>query len=589
MALIKNPFRKNRHDTDNIEIDGQAAKIVTDVDSEGNIHETIGEMEYVPLHEQTISLSNALYNLHMLHIGNESSMKVKDFINGFAEDDYPKCWDLACDLGKELLEKITEEKSKADNPFIPEDPELPRVDYTPEPIDANVGVFVSHDAMEAWITVYPPYFDGEHITVDGIKGALAAEGVVWGIDELLIDRIAEEKSYLKLYLVAKGEEMIDGLNGEAIPFVEIHDTKAPKADEKGKVDFKNLGWIALVEKDQKICEIVPPTMGKDGCDVRGVVKKSKDGRAVGRIGGKNTYYSEDGRFLFSACDGQIVKPQQVYLVTEVLTIQGDVDYSTGNVEVQGSVIVKGNVSKNFTVKAKYDIVVEGIVDSATLISGGNILILGGVVGSDGGGMITCGGDLKCNFMEYGKAYIFGDAYFDNLVLSEISCEGNVYATEGRAIILGGVVTAMKNVEAGTLGNQAQCRTIIKICATEKFEKERQEILDELEVSIKYQRDIDANIKKIKSAAGDSNNPEVAKMLATLTSAASIAQMKTTRLRERAEEMEVKIHRTLKGTVIVNKAHPHVNVQIGYSIEKLRSDVDYSAFRLIEGRVECVPK
>lgn len=594
MAFLKNPFKKKTAEpkADSEGINKQPKKELSAEQSapekRENIRETDSESEYVPPLEQTISFTNSLYNLHTLYTGEEQSMRVRDFLPEYTADDYPSCWNKACEIGNAVLQKVNEEQLKADNPTIPEDPNEPTVEYKPEPIDAAVGVFVSSDGMEAWITVYPPYFGGEDITEERIKSALSSNEVVWGINEELIKKIAGEKSYLKLYLAAKGEEPEDGKNGEIVPFVEIHDSKAPKEDKHGRVDFKDLDWIAVVEKDQQICEIVPPTLGKEGSDVRGNVKKAKDGRAAGRVNGKNTYYSEDGRFLLASMDGQIVKPGATYVVSEVLTIQGDVDYSTGNINVNGSVVIKGNVSPSFTVKAKYDIVVEGTVDDGTLVAGGNISILGGVVAS-AHGMITAGADLKCRFMEYGKAYVYGDAYFESLVLSEINCEGSVYVTSGRGLIMGGITTAMKSVEATTLGNRAHCRTNVKICPTSRFEKEKQKLLDELEISMKDAKDLEANIEKVRYAGGSSPNPEVAKMLSQLNSAASISQIKTARLRERVDKMETQSHRITKGRVIVDKAYPHVNIQIGNSIEKLRNDVDYSAFRLIEGQVECVPK
>ncbi|MCD8491911.1 MAG: FapA family protein [Geovibrio sp.] len=56
------------------------------------------------------------------------------------------------------------------------------------------------------------------------------------------------------------------------------------------------------------------------------------------------------------------------------------DYSTGNIVFNGVVHIRGDVLSGFSVKAEKDIMVEGIVQDATMVAGGSIVIKTGIKG-----------------------------------------------------------------------------------------------------------------------------------------------------------------------------------------------------------------
>ena len=108
--------------------------------------------------------------------------------------------------------------------------------------------------------------------------------------------------------------------------------------------------------------------GDDGIDVLGRrVPPRKVKHVIFRYG-RNLSESEDGTELVSQVSGHVVLENDKIFVSNVLELV-NVDNSTGDIDYEGDVVVKGNVLAGFTVKATGDITVSGIVEGATVIAG----------------------------------------------------------------------------------------------------------------------------------------------------------------------------------------------------------------------------
>ena len=60
----------------------------------------------------------------------------------------------------------------------------------------------------------------------------------------------------------------------------------------------------------------------------------------------------------------------------------NVNLKTGNIDFEGSVLVRGEVLAGFQVIATRDVIVKGIVENAKIVAGRDIIISGGVIGSE---------------------------------------------------------------------------------------------------------------------------------------------------------------------------------------------------------------
>ena len=114
--------------------------------------------------------------------------------------------------------------------------------------------------------------------------------------------------------------------------------------------------------------------------------------------GKNTELSEDGTQLLSKIEGQILVRNDKYNIEQTLTIDGNVDFSIGNLDVTGNLVVQGDICSGFEVRATGDITVNGMIEGASVVAGGNIFVRSGMNGNSKG-VLTAGKDIRCKFME----------------------------------------------------------------------------------------------------------------------------------------------------------------------------------------------
>ena len=66
-------------------------------------------------------------------------------------------------------------------------------------------------------------------------------------------------------------------------------------------------------------------------------------------------------------------------VNETLTL-AKVDLSTGNINFDGSLHIKGDVADGVAVDVSGSVLVEGVVARATIVAGGDIVIKNGIIG-----------------------------------------------------------------------------------------------------------------------------------------------------------------------------------------------------------------
>ncbi|MHB1629980.1 MAG: FapA family protein, partial [Bacilli bacterium] len=139
-------------------------------------------------------------------------------------------------------------------------------------------------------------------------------------------------------------------------------------------------------------------------------------------------------------------------VLPVYHVQRDVDFSTGNIDFVGSVRVAGSVRSGFTVKAKGNIDVHGIVEAASLEASGSIVIRGGVQGSSRC-KIAAGASVQAQYLQNATVEAEGNVTVsDSIMNSSVSGYG-VFLTGKRGLLVGGVTQAKTRISVRTAGSQ----------------------------------------------------------------------------------------------------------------------------------------
>jgi uncharacterized protein (DUF342 family) len=319
------------------------------------------------------------------------------------------------------------------------------------PVDAVVAVAVTPDGMTAVMTATPPVGEGQPLTVEMIRAALAHKGVVFGVDDEKVQQIALAEEYNRGFEVARG---IPPVNGEAAiirQLIQTDNDLRPKELADGSVDFKDLGIVHSVKAGEVLCEKIPATPGTPGTNVLGHTVPARPGKDAPLPAGKGTVISPDKLQLLASFDGQADMVNRKIQVLNTFTVRGDVSTATGNIDFVGNVIVEGSVLTGFSVQATGNVTINGSVESAQILSDGNITVKGGINGS-GKGMVRAGGYIKTKYIQSGTVHAVGDIETSYILHSTVQCGGGVTLL-GKGTIIGGHVTALKYITAAMSGSR----------------------------------------------------------------------------------------------------------------------------------------
>lgn len=332
-------------------------------------------------------------------------------------------------------------------------------------IPDTVEVRFSDDYMHAYMKMKKGESKEHRITIEEIKDILLHKHkIVFGLREQIIQDAIQKQRFEEEILIAKGEHPVHGKDAELIYHF---DRKTPKhmgiegADDKTKIDFKNINIYQKAEKDQVLVSKSAVIEAIDGRNVRGGKLGAKKGKDKPLPAGKNTVLSEDKRSLIATISGRIEEVDGKVCVSSAVKIDGDVDMSVGNINFDGDVEIMGNVNSGFEVNATGDITVHGLVESATLISGGDIIIEKGIHGADKG-FLKANGSIFAQHIERSRIEAGTHVVTEFSLLSNIMSEGYVNVLKGRGTIMGGTIATSNYVVARTIGADSGITTNIEI-------------------------------------------------------------------------------------------------------------------------------
>ncbi|MBO6108822.1 MAG: DUF342 domain-containing protein, partial [Eubacterium sp.] len=269
------------------------------------------------------------------------------------------------------------------------------------PVGEKCIVQVDRDGLKATARFYPPTTGGDLLTEDEIIADLRRAGVKHGVRKKAIDHFLSNHEYCRDYLLAVATKPVHGHDAKVTYHFDINATARPKMNEDGSVDFHQLGNIKPVEAGQKLATLTPVNWGKPGATVTGKPIKPKKVKNRHLRFGRNIRLSEDKLRIYSEVSGHVTLVEDMVMVSDIYQVPANVDASTGDIEYKGTVQVTGNVNTGYKVVADGDIVVNGVVEGAELISGGNIVLKRGMQGGDRG-VLNAEGNVTAKFIESAK-------------------------------------------------------------------------------------------------------------------------------------------------------------------------------------------
>jgi len=183
-------------------------------------------------------------------------------------------------------------------------------------------------------------------------------------------------------IVAEGKRPIDGISSKSKLMFANTSYRNPDFDTEKKVDLMDHTITPTVEVGEVLAiKTAPAIPGEDGITVTGEVIKAKEGKDIPFMTGDGAVLLDNGTKVIAASAGRPVYKNGYISVVSSLVISRDVDVTTGNLNFDGDIIIKGNIADNLKVNSGGDITVYGNIYHADVYAKGNIRVYGSIINS----------------------------------------------------------------------------------------------------------------------------------------------------------------------------------------------------------------
>lgn len=430
---------------------------------------------------------------------------------------------------------------------------------------ARVIVEISRDKMKATIR-YDTREGGKLPTKEMVIAALTEAGVSYGIDDEAIDA-----GILKFtpFIAAQGEPPINGENAYIDRKFSLGVQGRPVVDEYDKVDYKDLNLFVLAKENQTLAIRIPQTKGTPGKNVLGEDVPAQNGRPVPMPEGRNTKVV--GERLIATINGQIIDKGSRISVDPKLEIKGSVGVSTGDVEFDGTVTIRGNVDQGFKVTATGDIEIKGSINGAE-VTGRNIYISGGITGADKAKVIA-EKDIRTAFAENAFIEAGNDIYIADIALhSHIRAGKRIIMEEKQGQIIGGYTLAGEEINVKVIGNEAFVVTRVSVGVDPNLQKEYQDLRKAYKESKRRLTHITQTLNTLSKIDINKLPPERVEMINQLTRSQFPLAGQIKRDEKRILEIESQLVNMKNGRIKVSDIiYPGVRLSVSNVKKNIQSD------------------
>ena len=514
--------------------------------------------------------------------------------------------DITFDLEKGLIAKVTpieEMEVREINILDIKEKYLPEEEMVEKLLEKHahpqINVNILEDSMEVYVTIIPG-IERKMPSFDEIMEALHREGVVFGIREDRIERMIKEEVIFKPVMVARGihpTEPVDAKVEYKFPRDGIMELAT---FDKNRVDPAARRKIYICKEGDVLVEKKPAVDGKPGRDVFGREIPSKKGKdiALRELMGKNVKLSEDENAIISMVEGQpYISDDGKVNVKEIFVVDGDLDYSIGNIDFPGSVWIRGNIDGNFKVISGKDIIVDGIVSGGFHIEAKeSVVIRKGVFGRKRGKIIS-GGDVSAKFLSETFVVSEGSIEIGEYMMNCYVVAKKDIVVLGKGLIVGGKVSAGKSIKVRVLGNMSGTKTVVE--AGVDFETQRQyyEISHELLELMRELTSLSALQRKFKMMldnVSDSENKEISLILINIENKKETLYERMEKRRKALEALNISRREKQlrkKALIVASDAcYPGVIISIGDETIKIDDNLGSTAFTFdaVKNSIKATP-
>lgn len=458
-----------------------------------------------------------------------------------------------------------------------------------ETYSESANIIIAPDNMLATIRFYPPSNGGQLMTKKEIYAELSRYKITYGIQENIIDLILKARQYCLNIPIARGLKPVPAMDTKIEYNFNTKPLAKPKMLEDGSVDFHNLSLFTKVNKGDILATLTPHTLGEPGYNIFGASIPPNRPKISNLKYGRNITLSKDKCTIISDVDGNVMLTDDTVFVSDTYNIETDVDTSTGDIDYEGSVVIAGNVRTGFTVRAKGDIQVNGVVEGATIIAGGNIVIKRGMLGV-GKGKLIAEGDVCAQFFESSNVNAKGDVIVGSILHSHVSAGNRIIVSGRKGFIVGGEISCKNYVEVNSIGNKVETPTVIKIGFNPELYDEVKKLITEVnELNSEIgENDSYLNVYKEKIKKGIKLKPENLKQIkvysAKIEELNGIKNTKTEKLSEIRKILEEGKRGSVK---VLGNTFRGVSIFISSSMYNVKETETHRLYKIVNGEIGTV--
>lgn len=447
---------------------------------------------------------------------------------------------------------------------------------------------LAEDKMTATARFYPPTAGGRLLTLEELVKDLRFRNISYGLQINEMQEFFAEREYCKDITVARGKDVVQGANAYIEYFFNTDAHARPTIREDGSVDFFNLNAISHCNKGQVLAKIVPEVKGHHGRNVLGERIEALTVKPAYFRYGRNIEVSEDKLSLISMVDGHVSLVDDKVFVSDVYEVE-NVDNSTGNIEYEGSVQVNGNVISNFSVTAKGNVIVNGVVEGATITAGGNIIIARGMNGMSKGKLVA-GGNIIAKFLENATAEADGYVQTESILHSSVRSGKYIEVNGKRGFITGGHVVAAEKLTVKTLGSEMGATTVVEVGADPKLKEQYQQLqkdIGEIQRVLSSTRSIISSYSE-KRAKGVQLTKEQLEYLKSVILLDTNKKKELERDIEKLEKLQEELNTQSKANVeVLGQVYAGTKIIIGDLSMVVPNSCKMCKFEKVRGNVKCI--
>ncbi len=336
---------------------------------------------------------------------------------------------------------------------------------------SRLKIRVQDDGLCAWVDVVA----GPPLAQADLEAQIEAAGIVAGVDSVLcvtIGRSLADPQFAGNDLpVATGDAGEDGVDGfYTLDFSGLKQIGEVRLD--GSVNFKERFKIYSAEPGQVLVHYTPATAGIPGETVRGKAVPRRKGTEAKLRCGIGTEFDVDASVICATRAGMIsyVAGESIS-VLDLFAHDGDVDYGSGNLRMEGSVAIAGELHPEFEVEAGGDVIVQGGNCSGSIRAEANVAIAGGV-SSSSGSSVQAKGCVTCHHAN-NVEIVSGQT----VLVEDHAVDARLYGAEvridtGRGKMIGGEAFAHKSIRVAEAGSPGGTLTRLHVANLDRERAER---------------------------------------------------------------------------------------------------------------------